>query len=113
MGMRLREAQQFQSLRISPRRAIRAIAPALNAEPTADRGTEPAGGSLPQRIAYGATLLFAYGLGVGLPILVLGTAAGSLAARLDKLGWRVWVERGAGAALSICSGRPGCLGRRR
>jgi cytochrome c biogenesis protein CcdA len=52
-----------------------------------------------QSVAYGATLLFAYGLGVGLPILVLGTAAGSLVARLDKLGWRVWVDRGAGAVL--------------
>lgn len=52
-----------------------------------------------QSVAYGATLLFAYGLGVGLPILVLGAAAGDLARRLDKLGWRSWVDRGAGAAL--------------
>ena len=50
-------------------------------------------------VAYGGTLLFAYGLGVGLPILVLGTAAGSLARRLDNLGWRTWVDRGAGVAL--------------
>jgi cytochrome c biogenesis protein CcdA len=52
-----------------------------------------------QSIAYGGTLLLAYGLGVGLPILVLGTAAGSLARRLDRLGWRAWVDRGAGVAL--------------
>ncbi len=52
-----------------------------------------------QRVAYGGVLLFAYGLGVGLPILVLGTAAGSLARRLDALGWRTWVDRAAGAAL--------------
>ncbi len=52
-----------------------------------------------QSVAFGAALLFAYGLGVGLPILVLGTAAGSLARRLDGLGWRAWVDRGAGAAL--------------
>ena len=52
-----------------------------------------------QSVAYGGTLLLAYGLGVGLPILVLGTAAGSLARRFDRLGWRRWVDRGAGVAL--------------
>jgi cytochrome c-type biogenesis protein len=52
-----------------------------------------------QSIAYGGTLLFAYGLGVGLPMLVLGTAAGTLARRFDRLGWRVSVDRGAGVAL--------------
>ncbi len=52
-----------------------------------------------QSVAYGGALLFAYGLGVGLPILVLGAAAGNLARRLDGLGWRAWVDRGAGAAL--------------
>jgi cytochrome c biogenesis protein CcdA len=52
-----------------------------------------------QSVAYGGTLLFAYGLGVGFPVLVLGAAAGSIAARLDKLGWQAWVDRGAGVAL--------------
>ncbi len=52
-----------------------------------------------QSIAYGAALLFAYGIGVGLPMLVLGAAAGGLARRLDRLGWRVWVDRASGAAL--------------
>lgn len=52
-----------------------------------------------QSIAYGGALLFAYGLGVGLPMLVLGTAAGTLARRLDRAGWRAWVDRGAGVAL--------------
>ena len=52
-----------------------------------------------QSAAYGGTLLFAYGLGVGLPILVLGTAASTLALRLDRLGWRAWVDRVAGGAL--------------
>ncbi len=52
-----------------------------------------------QSIVYGGALLLAYGLGVGLPILVLGTAAGSLARRFDRLGSRVWVDRGAGVAL--------------
>lgn len=52
-----------------------------------------------QSVAYGAALLFAYGIGVGLPLLVLGTAATSLARRLDSLGWRLWVDRVSGAAL--------------
>ena len=52
-----------------------------------------------QSVAYGGALLFAYGLGVGLPMLILGAAAGNLARRLDGLGWRVWVDRGTGAAL--------------
>ena len=52
-----------------------------------------------QSIVYGAALLFAYGIGVGLPILVLGTAASTLARRLDRLGWRVWVDRVSGAGL--------------
>jgi cytochrome c-type biogenesis protein len=52
-----------------------------------------------QSVAYGGTLLFAYGLGVGLPMLILGTAASSLAQRLDRLGWRAWVDRIAGGAL--------------
>ncbi len=54
-----------------------------------------------QSVAYGGALLLAYGLGVGLPILLLGTAAGSLARRLDRLGWRAWVDRGAGVALLV------------
>jgi cytochrome c biogenesis protein CcdA len=52
-----------------------------------------------QSAAYGGTLLFAYGLGVGLPILVLGAAATGLARRLDGLGWRTWVDRIAGSVL--------------
>jgi cytochrome c biogenesis protein CcdA len=52
-----------------------------------------------QSAAYGAALLFAYGLGVGLPMLVLGTAATGLARRLDTLGWRAWVDRLSGSAL--------------
>lgn len=52
-----------------------------------------------QSVAYGAALLFAYGIGIGLPILVLGTAAGRFARRLDRLGWRAWVDRASGVAL--------------
>ena len=54
-----------------------------------------------QSLVYGAALLFAYGIGVGLPILLLGTAASELARRLDRLGWRVWVDRLSGAALVV------------
>lgn len=52
-----------------------------------------------QSVAYGAALLFAYGIGVGLPILVLGAAASGMARRLDRLGWNAWVDRLSGAAL--------------
>ncbi len=49
--------------------------------------------------AYGAALLFAYGLGIGLPMLLLGTAASGLALRLERLGKTAWVDRLAGGAL--------------
>lgn len=52
-----------------------------------------------QSVAYGAALLFAYGIGVGLPMLILGTAASGIARRLDRLGWRAWVDRLSGGAL--------------
>lgn len=54
-----------------------------------------------RRIGFGAALLFAYGLGVGLPMFVLGTAAGGLARRLDGLGWRAWVDRLSGGVLLL------------
>lgn len=50
-------------------------------------------------VPYGATLLFAYGIGAGFPILLLGTAVGGLAARLDAKGWRPAVNRLTGIAL--------------
>ena len=53
------------------------------------------------RVAYGAALLFAYGLGIGLPVVALGNASASLAARLDARGWRPWVDRGTGFALIL------------
>lgn len=52
-----------------------------------------------QSVTYGAALLFAYGIGMGLPILVLGAAASGVARRLDRLGWRVWVDRLSGGAM--------------
>jgi cytochrome c-type biogenesis protein len=52
-------------------------------------------GSLP----YGGLLLFVYGLGAGIPILLLGLGAARVAARLDRSGLRVWVNRATGAIL--------------
>lgn len=50
-------------------------------------------------IFYGTLLLFIYGLGAGLPMLVVGTTAGSLAKRLDRADWKIWVDRAAGLVL--------------
>ncbi len=50
-------------------------------------------------VSYGAVLLFVYGLGAGLPVLVVGTAAGKLARRFELSGARVWVDRVTGVAL--------------
>lgn len=52
-----------------------------------------------QSPAYGAILLFSYGLGVGLPMLLIGTAASGLTRRLDHLGRSVWADRLAGGGL--------------
>ncbi len=49
--------------------------------------------------AYGAVLLFAYGLGVGMPMLLVGTASRGLARRLDHLGKSAWADRLAGGAM--------------
>lgn len=48
---------------------------------------------------YGAILLFLYGLGVGTPLLLAGTAANGLARRLDGAGWKVWIDRATGIIL--------------
>lgn len=50
-------------------------------------------------IVYGGLLLFVYGVGAGLPVLILGVAAARLAARLDRAGVRIWVDRVTGALL--------------
>lgn len=50
-------------------------------------------------IAFGAALLFVYGLGAGLPILILGASAARLATRLDRSGLRPWVDRATGCLL--------------
>ena len=47
-------------------------------------------------LVFGAALLFLYGVGYGLPLLVVGTAAGELARRPL---WHAWSERASGVAL--------------
>ena len=48
---------------------------------------------------YGGALLFAYGIGMGLPVVMLGGVAAQVAARLEASGARVWVDRATGAGL--------------
>ncbi len=50
-------------------------------------------------VVYGGLLLFAYGCGNALPLLVVGMTAGGLAARLREAVWVRWVERSAGGVL--------------
>lgn len=50
-------------------------------------------------VVFGALLLFAYGVGNGLPLLVVGTAAGEATKRLQRLGWAQWINRAAGVAM--------------
>ncbi len=47
-------------------------------------------------VVYGGLLLFAYGCGNGLPLLLVGMTAGGLVARLRDAAWLRWVERGSG-----------------
>lgn len=48
---------------------------------------------------WGGVLLFVYGIGEGMPILLLGTIAASFMARLAATGAGVWVERLSGLML--------------
>ena len=50
-------------------------------------------------VAFAALLLFAYGVGNGVPLVVAGIASGRLTAWLSKLGARAWTERAAGALM--------------
>jgi cytochrome c biogenesis protein CcdA len=52
-------------------------------------------GSLP----YGGSLLFIYGIGASVPVLLLGVVTAELAARLDRSGLRAWVDRATGVLL--------------
>ena len=50
-------------------------------------------------LAYGATLLFAYGLGRGVPIVVAGTFTGVIRALPAMERWTRWMEYAAGVVL--------------
>lgn len=48
---------------------------------------------------FGALLLFVYGLGAGIPLLVAASLSSRFAQRLDLRGYRNWVDRVTGALL--------------
>jgi cytochrome c biogenesis protein CcdA len=48
---------------------------------------------------FGAALLFVYGLGNGLPLLLAGAGAGALAHRAARSEWQRWAQRAAGVVL--------------
>jgi cytochrome c-type biogenesis protein len=51
------------------------------------------------KLAYGASLLFAYGMGRGVPVVLAGTFAGVVKALPAMERWTRWAERAAGAVL--------------
>lgn len=48
---------------------------------------------------FGAILLFAYGIGAGIPLLFAASLSGRFARRLDLSGYRKWVDSTTGALL--------------
>ncbi len=50
-------------------------------------------------VPYGGMLLFLYGIGTGVPILLVATTAGGFAARFDGTAWQRWIESTAGMLL--------------
>ena len=48
---------------------------------------------------WGGALLFTYGIGLGVPLVLLGTAAASLVARLASGTWRMVADAASGTAL--------------
>ncbi len=52
-----------------------------------------------QNIAYGALLLFMYGLGAGTPIVFAGRSIGRIAQWIDRAGYQIWVNRLTGVML--------------
>jgi cytochrome c-type biogenesis protein len=51
------------------------------------------------KLAYGATLLFGYGLGRGVPIIFAGTFTGAVKALPAMQKWTRWMEHAAGVVL--------------
>lgn len=50
-------------------------------------------------VLFAALLLFLYGLGNGVPLVLAGTASGRITAWLSRFGWRLWMERAAGVLM--------------
>lgn len=50
-------------------------------------------------LLFGAALLFSYGLGSGLPFLLVGTGTGEIVKRLASGSRQRWTEQGAGVLL--------------
>jgi cytochrome c biogenesis protein CcdA len=50
---------------------------------------------------YGGVLLFAYGLGAGIPLITFGTAAGKLTSWIDNKGYSKWTDRVLGAMMLL------------
>lgn len=54
-------------------------------------------------VAFGALLLFIYGIGAGSPVIVLGTITGRFARRLTAMGRQHWVDSVSGILLITMS----------
>jgi cytochrome c biogenesis protein CcdA len=54
-------------------------------------------------MAFGALLLFFYGLGAGAPVIALGTVFATYSQRLALLGRRRWVDGISGVVLIVMS----------
>ena len=52
-------------------------------------------------VVHGATLLFLYGIGSGLPMVLVGAMAGQLTTKLERAGYGLWAERISGTALVV------------
>ncbi|MGE5322020.1 MAG: cytochrome c biogenesis CcdA family protein [Actinomycetota bacterium] len=50
---------------------------------------------------YGGVLLFAYGLGAGIPLITFGSVVGKATAWVDRKGYRKWTESLMGAAMLL------------
>lgn len=50
-------------------------------------------------VAYAAVLLFMYGVGSGVPVVLVGTTAHRLMVKLERAGYGLWTERITGSAL--------------
>ena len=50
-------------------------------------------------LSFGAALLFLYGLGNGLPLLIVGAGAGQVSRRVARAEWQRWAEQTAGVLL--------------